>query len=241
MERTMTDTAITHRAAFLLLAFALAGCEGSGRFADYGSARQAVAPPRVQTFNPAPAGRVESSALPPVASQGLPPPLPSTPNPELDDLPEPGPGGPRNPPGIPPAGSTVIIEPEQPRIGQRPIDPPAEPRPPEPRVASRPPDPAPAVPAAPTRTSVTGNWTAREASGGSCRLTLSSAPTLDLYKASSSGCQSRELQRISAWELRGDEVYLYEPGGGIAARLKQSGRGFEGAAAKTGAPISLSK
>ncbi len=86
-----------------------------------------------------------------------------------------------------------------------------------------------------------GNWSAREASGGNCRVTLSSAPTLDLYKASSSGCQSRELQRISAWELRGDEVYLYEPGGGVAARLKQSGRGFEGAAAKTGAPISLNK
>jgi hypothetical protein len=49
------------------------------------------------------------------------------------------------------------------------------------------------------------------------------------------------LQRVSAWELRGDEVYLYEPGGGVAARLKQAGRNFEGSAAKTGAPVSLQK
>jgi hypothetical protein len=71
---------------------------------------------------------------------------------------------------------------------------------------------------------------------------LSSAPALDLYKASTSGCQSRELQRVSAWELRGEEVYLYEPGGAVAARLKQSGsQTFQGAAAKTGAPITLSK
>jgi hypothetical protein len=49
------------------------------------------------------------------------------------------------------------------------------------------------------------------------------------------------LQRVTAWELRGDEVYLYEPGGGIAARLKKSGSSFEGSASKTGAPLTLSK
>jgi Protease inhibitor Inh len=88
---------------------------------------------------------------------------------------------------------------------------------------------------------VTGNWTAREAAGRSCKITLSGTPTLDLYKASSSGCQSKELQRVNAWELRGDEVYLYEPGGGIAARLKKAGSNFEGASSKTGAPVTLSK
>jgi Protease inhibitor Inh len=108
------------------------------------------------------------------------------------------------------------------------------------RVAARP-EPEPAASATPTRTSVTGNWTAKEAAGRSCRVTLSGTPTLDLYKASSSGCQSKELQRVTAWELRGDEVYLYEPGGGIAARLKKSGNNFDGTAAKTGAPVTLSK
>ncbi len=96
--------------------------------------------------------------------------------------------------------------------------------------------------AAPTRTSITGNWTASEASGTSCKVTLSSASALDLYKASSSGCGSRDLQKISAWELRGDDIYLYEPGGAVAARLQQSAGGrYSGAGAKSGAPITLSK
>jgi hypothetical protein len=151
---------------------------------------------------------------------------------------------------LPPIGSSVPIETPDggpPRISARPapaIDPDVEPAAPEPQrapqVAARPPEPA-APSGPPTRTAVTGNWTAKEAAGGSCRVTLSSAPTLDLYKANSSGCQSRELQRVNAWELRGDEVYLYEPGGGVAARLKQSGRTFEGTSARTGAPITLTK
>ena len=94
---------------------------------------------------------------------------------------------------------------------------------------------------APTRNSVTGNWTAREAAGSGCRVTLSSSPKLDLYGASTAGCQSRDLQRVSAWELRGEEVFLYEPGGGVAARLKAQGRSMSGTLSKTGAPISLSK
>jgi hypothetical protein len=128
------------------------------------------------------------------------------------------------------------------RPAAQPIDPPpqtAEPQTRPPQVAARP-EPAPAS-GPPSRTAVTGNWTAREAAGGSCRVALTSVPTLDLYKASTSGCQSRELQRVNAWELRGDEVYLYEPGGGVAVRLKQAGRSFEGAAARTGAPVTLSK
>ena len=230
------------RGTAALVALALAGCETSGRFSDLGGGRPvAPPPPREQTFIPAPTSRVETSTLPPVSS--LPLPAPSGPNPELGGLPSRGEGV-QPLPGLPPAGSSVPIDPEPMRPAQRQPEAPIPPIPPvadpAPRVASRP-DPAPAAPSAPSRTSVIGNWSAREATGGNCRVTLSSAPSLDLYKASSSGCQSRELQRISAWELRGDEVYLYEPGGGVAARLKQTGRGYEGAAAKTGAPIALSK
>ncbi len=224
------------------LLLALAACDGSSRFSDFGGARQAVAPPpRAQTFTPAPMGRVDSSPLPPLGGpQSLP--APGSPNPALGGLPPAGPGGPVSTPGLPPIGSSMPIDPEPPRAPPRTASP-AVTDPvvsPPPVVASRP-DPAPAASGAPTRSSVTGSWTARESSGSSCKVMLSSTPTLDLYKASSSGCQSRELQRVSAWELRGDEVYLYEPGGGVAARLKQSGRNFEGSAAKTGAPVSLQK
>jgi hypothetical protein len=218
----------------------LAGCDASGRFSDVSPGRQAFPPPpppqtRNQIFTPAPTGRVDSSPLPP----------PGGANPALGGLPQPGPSGPTASPGLPPIGSSVSIDPAPIRPEPRTVSPPLNDPPviepaPAPQVAARP-DPAPAQPSQPTRTSVTGNWNAREAAGGSCRVTLSSTPTLDLYKASSSGCQSREMQRISAWELRGTEIYLYEPGGGVSARLKQSGRNYEGASSKTGAPVTLSK
>jgi hypothetical protein len=249
----MRQIAIYSIAATSLLAIALSGCDSSSRFSDFGGqGRQAVAPPapRAQTFIPAPTGRVDTSPLAPVSSQPLPPlsgggvssggvagpisgPSPgSGPNPSLG--------------GLPPIGSSVSIDPEPPRQQPaprivQPTEPEQSPLPRQQQAAVRPEPTTPAQSSAPSRSSVTGNWTAKEAAGGSCKVTLSSTPTLDLYKASSAGCQSREMQRVSAWELRGDEIYLYEPGGGVSARLKQSGRNFEGSSAKTGAPVSLTK
>ncbi|MGL5117223.1 MAG: AprI/Inh family metalloprotease inhibitor [Beijerinckiaceae bacterium] len=217
------------------LAALAAGCDASSRFGDFGGqGSRAVAPPppRQPTFIPAPSSSVTAQPLPPVSSQPLPPP-----------------GGVSS--GLPPVGSSVPIE-SPPPVADLDIDAPppsdrprprvGEPQPPPPQVAARPEPQPPSQPAGPpTRTAVTGNWTARDAAGGACRVTLSGTPTLDLYKASSSGCQTRELQRVSAWELRGDEVYLYETGGAIAARLRKSGAGFGGAMTKSGAPVTLSK
>ncbi len=228
-----------------ILAFSLVACESSGRLSDFGGSQvQRTAQPvaRQQTFTPAPSVAVQSSPLPPLSSQSLS--APSGANPALGDLPQSGGSGGVASAGLPPIGSSIAIDPEPPRSAQRPVSPAVtEPQPSAsaPQAALRPQPVPQASGGPPSRTSVTGNWTAREAAGGSCKMTLTSAPTLDLYKASSLGCQSRELQRVSAWELRGDEIYLYEPGGGVAARLKQSGRNFEGSAAKTGAPVSLSK
>ncbi len=136
------------------------------------------------------------------------------------------------PPGTPSAPSAPLdpqpIPQEQPKVA----------------VAEPPKSAAPAqddTAAPPTRTSVTGNWAAREATGTTCKVTLSSSPKLDLYGASTSGCQSKDLQRIVAWELRGDDVYLYQPGGAVAARLKAKGRRMDGALAQSGAPVTLSK
>jgi hypothetical protein len=110
-----------------------------------------------------------------------------------------------------------------------------------PRVATAPTTPtAPAV--APSRTSVTGNWSLMEAAGNRCRITLSSAPKLDLYGAGTNGCRATELQRVNAWELSGSEVILYESGGAVVARLRQSGDGsFSGVSTRSGAPVSMSK
>jgi hypothetical protein len=109
-------------------------------------------------------------------------------------------------------------------------------------VAALPPAaPAPA-PAAPTsRTAMVGNWTARDASGGSCRVQLSSSPALDLYRASASGCSNQDLSRINAWDYRDGEVYLYQTGGSVAARLRGSSSSLSGVLAKSGAPLSLGR
>lgn len=116
--------------------------------------------------------------------------------------------------------------------------PPSSPQAPQVAVVN----PVPQAPARPTQTSVTGNWALAEGAGNRCRVTLSSVSKLDLYGASTSGCQSRELRRVVAWELQGDTVVLYETGGSVAARLKSAGgQSFSGSSARSGAPLTLSK
>lgn len=107
-----------------------------------------------------------------------------------------------------------------------------------PAVAGLPPaqEPAPA-----SRTAMVGNWTARDASGGTCRVQLSSSPALDLYRASASGCSNQDLSRINAWDYRDGEVYLYQTGGTVAARLRGSASSLSGVLAKSGAPLSLAR
>jgi hypothetical protein len=100
--------------------------------------------------------------------------------------------------------------------------------------------PQAAAVAAPGRAGVVGGWNARDASG-SCRVQLSSSPALDLYKASAAGCQNRDLARVTAWDFRDGEVYLYQPGGAVAARLRPSGGAMSGALAKSGAPLTLER
>ena len=91
------------------------------------------------------------------------------------------------------------------------------------------------------RSAVVGGWTARDATGSSCRVQLSSSPALDLYKASATGCANKDLARVSAWDYRDGEVYLYQSGGTVAARLRSAGGNMEGALAKSGAPLTLAR
>jgi hypothetical protein len=86
-----------------------------------------------------------------------------------------------------------------------------------------------------------GNWTAKDAFGGSCRVQLSSSPALDLYRASASGCANQDLSKVNAWDYRDGEVYLYQQGGSVAARLRGSPGGLNGVLAKSGAPLTLSR
>ena len=70
-------------------------------------------------------------------------------------------------------------------------------------------------------------------------MQLSSAPALDLYKASSAGCANRDLAKVTAWDYREGEVYLYQSGGTVAARLRSGAGAMEGVLTKSGAPLTL--
>ena len=109
-----------------------------------------------------------------------------------------------------------------------------------PIVVEPPPAPPPPPVVATGRSAVVGAWTATDASG-SCRVSLSSAPALDLYKATTSGCGNRDLSKVSAWDFRDGEVYLYQPGGTVTARLRQAGGSLDGALSKSGATLSLAR
>ena len=146
-----------------------------------------------------------------VSSEPLPPP-PGTPGP-IASL----------DPSLPPPGGPIIADVPAPEAR------PATPEPQRVAVVSS------------GRSAVVGGWTAREATGSTCRVTLSSSPALDLYRASAAGCQNRDLARVSAWDFRDGEVYLYQPGGTVAARLRTAGGSLEGALAKSGAPLALSR
>lgn len=109
------------------------------------------------------------------------------------------------------------------------------PAPPPPTVAAPAPTPAPS-----SRTAMVGNWSA-QTSGGSCRIQLSSSPALDLYRASASGCSNQDLSKVNAWDYRDGEVYLYQTGGAVAARLRGSSASLSGVLAKSGAPLTLAR
>lgn len=93
-----------------------------------------------------------------------------------------------------------------------------------------------------SRDGVIGSWTAREANGASCRVQLTSAPALDRYKANASGCANKDLQKATTWDYQDGEVYLYQPGGNVVARLKaQDAAAMSGVVAKSGAGLTLSR
>ncbi len=169
-------------------------------------------------------GACQTARLGGVPPVGVPSPGPVYNAPEaLEEIP-PAPSGPvTSEPLAPPPGASGPVIAEVPGV--------AVPQPVE--------TPRPA--AAGGRSALIGSWTARDATGGSCRVQLSSSPALDLYRASAAGCGNKDLARLSAWDYRDGEVYLYQTGGSVAARLRGSPSALSGVLAKSGAPLSLSR
>jgi hypothetical protein len=87
--------------------------------------------------------------------------------------------------------------------------------------------------------SLTGHWAAQEGAG-SCRIQLSSVPTLDLYKASASRCSNVNLQNINSWIYRDGDIILYSRGH-VVSRLKEDGAAFKGTLDGAGGPLRISR
>lgn len=228
------------RAASLLPLVLLTACAGSQRFGGYGSGSgQAVARAPVYSEPVQSAPPIQSA---PITSEPLPPPggYPSAP-PQAGGYPSGG-TAPGAPPQNDPFFDPQAAQPgQQPSVQQRPV----EPAPPQ--VANANPGGAPGGGstrggAVSNRDGVIGNWTAQEATGGSCRVQLSSSPSLDLYRANATGCSNRDLQQVNAWDYRDGEVYLYQRGGSVVARLRVgSGGTMNGAITKSGAALSMNR
>ncbi|MGF9761992.1 AprI/Inh family metalloprotease inhibitor [Microvirga sp. 0TCS3.31] len=77
---------------------------------------------------------------------------------------------------------------------------------------------APGVFTPPQRpSSYAGMWKASVGSA-SCRIQLSSVPSLDLYKASAQGCSSNALKTVNGWSIGDNQVILFSRGQ-VVARL----------------------
>lgn len=201
--------------ALVPLALALAACESTSRFDGmFGSQPVPVA------ARPMAPEQGLSAPMAPVSSQPLPP-LSGSQGMEQPGL---GQTGVAPPPGLDP----------QPGVGQQPATPPAG----TVVVAL----PKPAAPSAPAARGLAGGWKISDAARGNCGITLTQQTLLDLYRASPSGCQAGSLAKVNAWQQRGQEIVLLEPGGRTAVRLFPKGDGtYEGAATTSGAIIRMSR
>jgi hypothetical protein len=219
------------RLAVALAIPALAACDSASRFTGIGQqpARPAAITPLPPPVSPSPVAPVATRPLPPPGGEQRPAPI--------DDFID---EGPTTAPGLSPNAPGDLAQ--RPALPDGPVSPDAVDGLAPPDGATRRPEPTqpPQPAAAPTTSRVVGGWRLAEQSGSSCRLTLSSAPFVDLSRASTSGC-SPALAKVNAWKLENDEIVLFETGGSVAARLRQGGGGFNGAAVKTGAPISIAR
>lgn len=237
---------LTRPVAFLLASAALAGCtssrfdgfssssmppSGSERIdGSFGSRQQAMPPPQrrpsaadedvIAGGQPAPDSSVATEDIPPPpgANRATSDTGPSAIDPALR------PSGPSGPSGEP----RIMVEDPPPRGSSTPGPVAALPRQEAPRAS------------APSATAIAGTWTVTDA-GDRCRITLTSTPLFEFYRANPQSCRAPSLARINAWEQRGSEVVLLQPGGRVAARLfPQASGGYSGATA-SGAQVTMSR
>jgi len=207
--------------ALLPLALGLTACESSSRFDGmFVSQPQpiAAAPMAPEPGIAAPTAPVTAQPLPPVAGAPL---APGTAPPGTDPMAAAS-ANTTLAPGVPPAAA------------------PGAPSAPAPTATA---STTPSAPAPqPSARGLAGSWKISDAARGDCAIALTQQNLLDLYRASPAGCQAGSLAKVNAWQQRGQEIVLIEPGGRTAVRLFPKGDGtYEGAATTSGAIIRMSR
>lgn len=209
-------------------ALALAGCGSVGGFAGGGGGGLAPLPA-------SPTQPVASNSLQPLAVTPTPAPPPAqagqlvtTQGQQVAALPTaPGaatcPPGATCPPPCPPGATTCPPAATPAAVPSKPVEAPA---------ADRGVDVS--------RTDLIGGW--RLSSGGeSCQLSMALTQWSGGYRASTRGCASPELQKISAWQLNGKQVVLQGSDGTTVATLVAASKEQFNGATTTRRGISFSR
>ncbi len=134
------------------------------------------------------------------------------------------------------------LQPLPPLPGQPGVDPNAPPPPPGPQAALTPTKPSASTGGGGTinRTDLLGSWKVTS-SADSCQLSTSLTSWAGGYRASSRGCTSSDLVKISAWVVQGNQVILKGSDGSTAATLTSAGpERFSGTTASN-QPVALSR
>jgi len=87
--------------------------------------------------------------------------------------------------------------------------------------------------------SYAGTWKAT-IGPSSCRIQLSSVPSLDLYRASTRQCPNEALREVNGWTFRDNQIILYSRGQ-VMARLTGAEASLSGSLSSSGAEIKMTR
>ena len=90
------------------------------------------------------------------------------------------------------------------------------------------------------RTDLLGGWTIT-AAGDSCQLFMTLTTWSGGYRASTKGCGNAALQKISAWNMEGNQVQLLNDSGTTVARLYPASKTLFNGQTEGGGPVSVSR
>jgi hypothetical protein len=90
------------------------------------------------------------------------------------------------------------------------------------------------------RTDLLGGWTI-SAAGDSCQLFMTLTTWAGGYRASTRGCTNPALQTISAWNMDGGQVQLFNDAGTTLARLYPASKTLFNGQTEGGGPVTVSR